>query len=258
MGVIKSGALMTIHPTFLRLSAILPVTVGVLALIMFALEFDILAHGGPSKSDRQKLELEEINFVAALFSVALGVMALVNRRLMIREHKHRHLAELEATTDVLTGIANRRHFLRTAEKRVAEGLRAGEHCAILLVDLDRFKAINDAYGHAAGDAVLIAVAQRLDQPLPANHLAGRLGGDEFAIVLGPHADLRIEHCAEQIAARIGRPISYAGHDLSVGASIGIAVSAVDGHTAAALLAAADVRMYQRKRGGRRLEIVAAA
>jgi diguanylate cyclase (GGDEF)-like protein len=249
---------MTIHRTFLRLSAILPITVALLAMIMFAMEFDILAHGRPARSGRQKLELEEINFVAALFSVALGIMALINRRLMIREHKKRHAAELEATTDVLTGIANRRHFLRVAEERAAAAARTGTACAVLLIDLDGFKPVNDSHGHAAGDAVLVAVAQRLEQTLPVDHFAGRMGGDEFAVVLGPGAELRIEDCAEQISNRIRRPINYAGREIRVGASIGIAVAPADGRTAASLIATADVRMYQRKRGGRRLEIVAAA
>lgn len=249
---------MTIQPTFLRLSAILPVTVAVLALIIFAIEFDILAYGEPAKNDRQKLALEEINLAGALFSVLLGIMALVNRRWMIREHKKRHAAELEATIDVLTGIANRRHFLRTAEGRAREALRSGTPCAILLIDLDGFKPVNDRFGHAAGDAVLVAVAQRLTQALPVDHVAGRMGGDEFAVVLGPGVDLRIEDCTEQIANRIRRPVNYAGRDIQVDASIGIAALPADGRTAAALIAAADVRMYQRKNGGRRLEIVAAA
>ncbi len=249
---------MTIHPAFLRLSAVIPIALVVLAMVLFALEFDILAYGGPTKSARQKLELEEISLIGALFSAALGVMALVNRRLLIGEHKRRQIAESEATTDVLTGIANRRHFCRTAESRVREALRRKLPCAVLLVDLNQFKPVNDTFGHAAGDAVLTAVARRLEQALPVDHIAGRLGGDEFAILLGPDKDLRVEDCAEQIGERIGRPIAYAGRDIQVGASIGMAVAPQDGMTAAALIAAADLRMYQRKRGGRRLEIVAAA
>lgn len=249
---------MTIHPAFLRLSAIIPIGVVLLSAIMFAFEFDILSYGGPTKSVRQKLELEEINLLGAFFSAALAVMALINRRLLIREHKQRRLAELEATTDVLTGIANRRHFLRTAEASIADGLGDGCYWAVLLIDLDRFKPVNDTYGHAAGDAVLVAVAKRLEQALPVDHLAGRLGGDEFAILIGPGVDLKLEQCIEQIDARIRRPITYAGREIEIGASIGVAVAPRDGQSASALIAAADVRMYQRKRGGRRLEMVAAA
>jgi diguanylate cyclase (GGDEF)-like protein len=249
---------MTIHPAFLRLSAIVPIAVVLLSAVLFAFEFDILSYGGPTKSVRQKLELEEMGLLAALFSSAMGALALFNRRLMIRESRQRRVAEMEATTDALTGIVNRRHFLRIVEARVAAGVRRNQPCAVLLIDLDRFKPVNDTYGHAAGDAVLCAVARRIEQVLPVGHVVGRLGGDEFAIILGPAEDLKLELCAEFIRERIGRPISYGGREIRVGASIGIALSPQDGVTASALVAAADVRMYQRKRGGRRLEIVAAA
>ena len=249
---------MTIHPAFLRLSAIIPIIVVLFSAILFAFEFDILAYGGPTKSVRQKLELEEISLLAALFSAAMGAMALINRRLLIREHKQRRQAELEATTDILTGIANRRHFLRTAEARIADGLGDGLYSIILLLDLDRFKPVNDTYGHAAGDEVLVAVARRLQQLLPVQHFVGRLGGDEFAVLLGPGVDLKVKQCIEQINARVRRPINFAGREIEIGASIGVAVAPSDGLSVAALIAAADVRMYQRKRRGRRFEVVAAA
>jgi diguanylate cyclase (GGDEF)-like protein len=250
---------MTIHPTLLRLSAILPILIAVVALILFAFEFEILDHGGPAKAGRQKLELEEISLIGAILTAALSVTALINRSWMIREHKKRSRAEQEATTDALTGIANRRHFLRTADQKLAQAARLSQRCAVLLIDLDRFKPVNDTFGHAAGDAVLVAVAQRLDHALPVEHCAGRLGGDEFAILLGPGDDLRIEYCVEQIAACIARPVAFAGHSIDIGASIGIAVTPEDGANASSLIAAADERMYIRKRGGRRrVEIAAAA
>jgi diguanylate cyclase (GGDEF)-like protein len=258
LAALNSGAVMTIHPMFFRLSAIVPISVAVLALVLFAFEFDILAYGGPTKSVRQDIELEEMSFLGALLSAALGTIALINRKLLISEQKQRKAAEQEATTDVLTGIANRRHFLRTVDHEIASARRLAQECAVLLIDLDRFKPINDSYGHAAGDAVLVAVAQRLEHAMPVPHLVARLGGDEFAVLLGPAADLRIEHCAEQIAERIRRPIIYSGRELGIDASVGIAMSPADGHSAASLIAAADVRMYQRKRGGRRLEVAAAA
>jgi diguanylate cyclase (GGDEF)-like protein len=202
--------------------------------------------------------LEEISLLGALFSAATSFMALVNRRLLIREHRKRRVAELEATTDTLTGIYNRRHFLRAVEASIAAGAQRNQPCAVLLIDLDRFKPVNDTYGHAAGDAVLCAVARRLGQALPPGHVAGRLGGDEFAVIVGPAKDLKLEVCCEMIGERIGRPISYGSREIRVGASIGFAVSPHDGLSASALVAAADVRMYQRKRGGRRLEVVAAA
>lgn len=248
---------MTVHPALLRLSGILPIGIGLLAMILFAFEFDLLAHGGPERSARQKFELEEMSLFGALLSAVLGIMALINRSWMMRERGLRQTVEHEAFTDALTGLANRRHFLRAADERLAEAARSAQMCAMLLIDLDRFKPVNDEFGHAAGDAVLVAVAQRLGLALPVEHIAGRLGGDEFAILLGPAADLKIEYCAEQLSRRIGRPINYGTNELRVGASIGVAVLPDDGRGAAALLAAADERMYDRKRR-RRADIDIAA
>jgi diguanylate cyclase (GGDEF)-like protein len=249
---------MSIHPAFLRLSAILPIAIALLVMILFAFEFDILADGGPSRSNHEKLELEEISLISMLLSAALGVVALINRSWMMRERGLRQSVEQEALTDALTGLANRRQFLRAADDRLSDAARSSQLCAILLIDLDRFKPVNDSFGHAAGDAVLVAVAQRLGQALPVDHLAGRLGGDEFAVVLGPAPDLKIEYCAEQLARRIARPIIYSADEIRVGASIGVALSPDDGRGAATLLAAADQRMYFRKRGRRRAEIAVAA
>jgi diguanylate cyclase (GGDEF)-like protein len=173
-----------------------------------------------------------------------------------RDGPHPYLQDV--ATDALTGLANRRQFLRAADAKLAAAAKSSQLCAIMLIDLDRFKPVNDAFGHAAGDAALVAIAQRLGQSLPIEHLAGRLGGDEFAVVLGPAPDLKIEYCAEQLSARIRRPMTYAGDEIRVGASIGIAVSPDDGRSATILLAAADRRMSQRKRGRRRTELGMAA
>jgi diguanylate cyclase (GGDEF)-like protein len=249
---------MTIHPAFLRLSAILPIGIALLAMILFAFEFDILANGGPARGGRQKLELEEMSLLGALLSAALGIMALFNRSWMMRERGLRQSVEREAFTDALTGLANRRQFLRVANERLAAAARSSQLCAILLIDLDRFKPVNDRFGHAAGDAVLVAIAQRLGLALPVEHVAGRLGGDEFAVLLGPASNLKIEYCAEHLSRRIARPIIHGADELRVGASIGVALAPDDGHGAAALLAAADERMYDRKRGRRRANVEIAA
>ena len=94
---------MTIHPAFLRLSAILPIGIALLAVILFAFEFEILAEGGPTRGGRQKLELEEMSFIGALLSAALGVLAMLNRSWMMRERGLRQSVEQEAYTDTLTG-----------------------------------------------------------------------------------------------------------------------------------------------------------
>lgn len=247
---------MIIHPAFLRLSAILPIGIVLIAIFLFAFEFEILAHGESTRTNRDKLELEEITFIGALLSAALGVLALLNRSWMMRERSLRQSVEHEASTDTLTGIANRRQFLRLADRELKIAADAGHGCAILLIDLDRFKPVNDRFGHAAGDAVLASIAQRLSRALPVDHVAGRLGGDEFAVILGSAADLHVEDCARQLAGRIRAPIAFAGHAIEVGASIGIALAPEDGLDATALLAAADERMYHRKRGRAGLAVAA--
>lgn len=249
---------MTIHPSLLRASAIAPIGIALIAVILFAFDFDLLAADGPTRSGRQKIELQEIALIGALLSAALAVIALINRGLMMRERWLRQTVEQEAFTDALTGLANRRQFLRMAENRLAEAAHSSQLCAILLIDLDRFKPVNDTFGHAAGDAVLVAVARRLGRALPVEHIAGRLGGDEFAILLGPAHHLKIEYCAEQIATRMRRPIAYAGSEIGIGASIGIALAPDDGAVVTALLATADLRMYQNKRRCRRATTAAAA
>ena len=164
----------------------------------------------------------------------------------------------EPTTDTLTGLANRRHLLRLADRAIGKAVRQPGSCAILLVELQQLRAVNGMFGHAAGDAVLVAVAQRLALELPTVHVAGRLGGDRFAVLLGPEADLKIEYCAEQLAARLARPVSYAGAEIRIGAAIGIAMAPDDGISANGLIAAADERMQFRKGRGSRMEVAAAA
>ena len=176
----------------------------------------------------------------------------VFRRLIDRRRRESPPAEQEATSDVLTGLANRRHFLRVTDEAIGDACRRSQYSAVLLINLDDFRQVNDRYGHAAGDAVLVAVAQRLSLALPSHHVSARLGGDEFAILLGEEADLQIEYCAEQVAARIRQPISFAGRPIQVTASIGIAMAPDDGMGAAALIAAADERMSFCKRKARPL------
>jgi diguanylate cyclase (GGDEF)-like protein len=189
--------------------------------------------------------------LSVIVALATAVLALIGRGRAGRECGLVQAAEQEASTDSLTGLANRRHFLRLAGERLTAAPRSSRLCALLLIDLDRFKPVNEAFGHAAGDAVLVAIAQRLCLALPVEHVAGRLSGDEFAVLLGPADDLKIEYCAEQLSRRIARPIIYNAEEIRVGASIGVALSPDDGRGAAALLAAADERMVHRKRGRRR-------
>jgi diguanylate cyclase (GGDEF)-like protein len=164
---------------------------------------------------------------------------------LIRSHrKLRGLAE----QDTLTGLANRRFF----DAELDALCRSGHMFAVLYIDLDRFKPVNDTYGHAVGDALLQAVARRLQATVRQGDVVARLGGDEFAILQSPIMNAgNAESLAWRIHETLGATFSIASHEVSVGASLGIVVAEEAYHrNAAELLARADEALYRAKNGGR--------
>ncbi|GJE71248.1 putative bifunctional diguanylate cyclase/phosphodiesterase [Methylorubrum podarium] len=184
----------------------------------------------------------------ALFGAAVR-KSLILRRTMRERDAATKQAEAIARHDALTGLANRRLFVEAVED--LRGRMAGrDRAAVLLIDLDRFKPVNDLYGHAAGNAVLCAVADRLEDLLPAGGLAARLGGDEFALLVPFTGSLdNLTRLAQQVIASLVAPIAWNGGAVKIGATIGIAVVSAESD-ADALLHAADLAMYQGKREGR--------
>jgi diguanylate cyclase (GGDEF)-like protein len=161
--------------------------------------------------------------------------------------RDRLAAELEhlAFHDPLTGLVNRALFQRHLEEHSGA-------CAVLLIDLDGFKPVNDTYGHAAGDAVLTTVAMRLRANAGPHDVVARLGGDEFALLCTvPVGDADARDRAAGLAADIGLPMTVLGRQVRVGASIGVATGC-DGQSAAALLHQADLAMYEQKAGKKAL------
>lgn len=158
-----------------------------------------------------------------------------------------------AVTDPLTGLRNRRYLLH----HLSAVLRAGD-AAVLLLDVDRFKPINDTYGHAAGDVALHEVAQRLKAELRAADVVARYGGEEFVVVLASAAAEYAASVAERLRVALsGTPIRAGGLDLSITASIGLAMAAL-GTSAPAAISAADAALYRAKALGRdRVEIASA-
>jgi diguanylate cyclase (GGDEF)-like protein len=156
-----------------------------------------------------------------------------------------------ADFDLLTGLPNRFLFQDHAELALAQAARNGKQVAILFLDLDHFKTINDTFGHRAGDQVLIEVARRLDGCLRASDTLARFGGDEFNAVL-PDIDTpaAAASVAEKIIASLSTPFLIEGQALQVGISIGIAIYPRDGVQIDALALAADAAMYQAKEQGR--------
>ena len=158
------------------------------------------------------------------------------------------LAEAEqlADHDVLTPLLNRRAFVRELQRAIALTRRHKTPASVIYFDFDDFKLINDCYGHAAGDAVLIAVAERLVAAVREADVVGRIGGDEFAILL-QHADLNGANTkAAALALTVSSaPIHFDGHDIPVSVTFGVRqVGAVD--SAEQALSEADAAMYLRK------------
>lgn len=155
----------------------------------------------------------------------------------------------QASHDSLTGLPNRAYFEGRLIRALRNAAKQGERAAVLFLDSDRFKSINDNFGHAAGDAVLVTVANRVRAQLREDDLVARLGGDEFAVLLAPlHEVEDARRIAEKINASMDVPIQLPGsHSILSSLSIGIAVYPDDGTTPSALLDAADAAMYQTKR-----------
>lgn len=156
-----------------------------------------------------------------------------------------------ASHDLLTGLPNRGAFFDRLEQALALTRRDGLGGALLFLDLDRFKQVNDQLGHAAGDSLLIAVAQRLRAQVRASDTVARLAGDEFTVIL-PHLAQQNDAAAiaDKILAAIAQPLSIAGTELNIGISIGIALFPQHGATVEDILNASDNAMYAAKKAGR--------
>jgi diguanylate cyclase (GGDEF)-like protein len=164
------------------------------------------------------------------------------------EHSRAALRE-EATHDSLTGLANRRLFYDRLHQAIRHAHRYGGKLGILYVDLDRFKDINDRFGHHVGDAVLTEVAKRLTSSIRGSDSAARLGGDEFVVLL--EAVQGRDDClaaARKIEQAVNADTNFYGLDLKVDASVGQALYPDDGTDEDALIRAADAAMYRVKSG----------
>ena len=158
------------------------------------------------------------------------------------------IIEREANLDALTGAASRFRFLREIEEKTVAG---APPCTLYSIDLDRFKEVNDIYGHAAGDHVLGVTARRIQSLVKEDGLLARLGGDEFAILQGGSATMAdATMLAESIVEAMGQPISVSGQNLIIGASVGVAMFPDHAANSEELLSNADMALYQVKSRGR--------
>ena len=210
---------------------------GTIGAIMVA---DRAGHSGAFTPE----ELELLETLVNHASVALENARLVGSLEVSLDRLHE-----QATTDVLTGLANRALLMERAEAALA-GARPDRAVAVLLLDLDGFKTVNDSLGHAAGDELLVAVSRRIQAVLRPGDTAARLGGDEFALLLDPApGDEEAARVAGELLARLGEPVVIEGRRMVVNGSVGVAV----GHARRApseLLRDADAAMYAAKRAGK--------
>lgn len=168
-----------------------------------------------------------------------------------RKYEEQQLAYL-ANHDALTGVANRSMFMEQVGKSIQRADRHGEMIACLFLDLDRFKRVNDSFGHAFGDELLQQVSERLKRCIRGNDLIGRLGGDEFTVLLDGIAEPQdAAAAAKKILDELVRPYDIRGRHFTISASIGISCYPGDANDRAALLRNADAAMYHVKSSGRR-------
>ena len=180
---------------------------------------------------------------------AIGILTTgldITARKFAEEHRT-HLA----LHDMLTGLPNRTLLAERMRSAIDESTATGRGAALLLLDLDRFKVINDTRGHQTGDILLRQVAERISAAIDSNGFAARIGGDEFAIVLRGLDDQNdVARACANVLSRIGEPYLIGGVEQLIGASIGIALIPEDGTSADELLRLADLAMYEAKSSGR--------
>ncbi len=175
------------------------------------------------------------------FVVAVGMI------LLLLEEQIEHNKYL-ALHDALTGLPNRRLFQDRLEIALERARRGRVRAALLMVDLDRFKQVNDTLGHHVGDLLLVRVAALFNARMRRSDTVARTGGDEFSIVLeGPTSAAEAEIVAHSLLEMLTDPIELEGHSVRIGASLGIAIFPDDARDIETLCVAADVRMYYNKR-----------
>jgi diguanylate cyclase (GGDEF)-like protein len=245
-----------LHPSMRRLTEPHPVTVtwlGPVRLICLAAAMvtgPLLVTIGPAADSGLVVVAAGTALLSLLVLARLaGLVGILARDVAKRRALEAQLS-YQAFHDPLTGLVNRRRFVEAAESALGSGSMPGSVAALFL-DLDDFKTVNDSLGHAAGDELLVAVADRIRNGLRASDMAARLGGDEFGILLRdiPNASFA-KAVADRLLENLDQPFTVAGVSVEVGASVGIAVDSPSMRTVDDLLGDADVAMYQAKALGK--------
>jgi diguanylate cyclase (GGDEF)-like protein len=187
-------------------------------------------------------------FVAAVLIVALLARLWDSSAALEAERRD---AKHQATHDPLTGLPNRTQFERRLREALAARGTGREEVALLLLDLDRFKQVNDTLGHHAGDDLICAVGQRLRELVGPRDELARLGGDEFAVIhTSPHGHSTALSLADSIISAVGEPFDVSGSEAFVGASVGLVIAGNDDDDQRELTRKADIALYEAKAAGR--------
>jgi diguanylate cyclase (GGDEF)-like protein len=226
----------------------LTVSLGVLALavpitVVFAFQGDAF---------HRAMAFASAMYLAAVFRSirTLGYFFARSHRLAHDVQVERDRAERLARTDFLTGLNNRRAFYEMSEACLRQAKRYEREASIIMLDIDHFKAINDQFGHATGDAVIRSVAQAIRDNVRAADVAGRLGGEEFAILLPETVAKDALSSAERLRAAVGSlRVQHSGYSVGFTASFGVA-GMRPGDQLDELIARADSALYRAKNGGR--------
>ena len=221
------------------------ITASVLAVIGFGVAALITPYW-------QKNILVASGLVLGLLILPMYLFALIKRLHDLNAQLKTELSKTyhTATHDQLTGITNRQYFHTQLAELIGNAERHNQDLAVLFIDLDEFKAINDELGHSAGDEVLQIIAERLTQNCRDQDITSRFGGDEFALVITDADSEQLEGAVKRIMDSIREPVSINGQLYKLSGSIGISVFPGDGQTPDELTHNADVAMYHAKRNGK--------
>jgi two-component system, cell cycle response regulator len=237
--------LLTARQVIVRIALIIASAELLIALLLRLIPLEI---GAPAEVLLDAALLAGVSIPAIYFWVIKPFVAA-------RDEAFAHINYL-AFTDPLTQLANRRLILIHLEKAIAASIRHRDHGAVLLIDLDGFKRVNDSRGHEAGDATLVEIADRLRAVLRSEDVIGRLGGDEFVALihrLGADEGMARDR-AKQIAAKLidtlRQPFDFNGTTLQVGASIGIRLLGFEKLDTETAIGQADAAMYRAKEAGK--------
>ncbi len=262
-GLIGNGVIWAVFSLFLAMAFLnmrVAALVGIILTGTFAFSMYMFTSGGrtfPGDTDLYLASLPAWGtafFGGLVFNVLIVTIVFMLRHqtediLLLLEQKNKQIKNL-ADHDDLTGLPVYRVFVHAAQQSLLQAQRENRHIAVLFIDLDEFKEINDQFGHEAGDEVLKSVATDLRESLRSSDVVSRMGGDEFVVLTSSDTPLDIEGLCERMLALIGKPRLFDGQSASVGASIGVSQYSNQGETAEQLIQQADKAMYLVKAGNK--------